>query len=584
MGNMSLIIRDKLSFSEWIRHDPLAPIRYLIRWIRDYFRDRTLVKTAQVFAKALAEAERVPIGTSSLNITIEQATEFLPKLAKSSREMVLGVRRQLDRQLLAYKYRKGELKPIAEFSVPLYRRLVVYASNYKATTKFFAKKALTPEEEQKLKEAACYREFADYLMADSEWRDEFFRWTIVNDTPYEPFKGNPVEVFVKFPSLYIDILRDLSGRFSRFGGDRVRVHPEQQVVEIPIEGRFVQVLKGGPKLVLSGLRGNGKRTMTIEQIFSELQKKITIGYADIEMLNREGGFYLHNASETGPYHEDEKQYKRTDLTKKDFVNQFPIMETLTAAEVEGRYGLKVNIDFSQIPGYESQQWIGCPPGKYPIVIIKATQTDDKQMRGTHTFFELLMPNEQGQYDVRSCGEYVEPFPQSIVEMTTWTVRYHHSIYHDNDETKYSAGRMHAARVLPISTPVQWEALLDEFRLKFERSRTRKNGFHTMIDNCTGHIYQTCKRIYGKATIGKWHISYWDLNPSGVEGKLYNWMKGRYLRTRIAKIAFFLLGSWRSIAIQTHSGKEKSVSLHSFWNDKGNAYFEKKKLTHPSVFF
>lgn len=559
------------------KYNPFTP---LIRWVQDY-PIRQVAKSVEIFCSRLSELEKIPVGSGGLPIEVVDADQFTMKLLDSTHEMMRNARLTLNRYILAQKYRYGVL-PDSEREIDDEdcKLLLNQAIEWKEENRIYSNKKLTEEEIEKIREVCCYLDFAKHLLDDKEWREHFFSWILPNDTKEQPFRANDVEVFVKFPGLHKQIMRRLCYVNSRVGGSLFKVDREEQVVTIPIEGSRVKVLLGDEKYELRGRFGDGKLTLTIRQIFEDMEKQLIIGRANVDVFNEKEGFFNYSPAERGAWHEDLGKILRPTLDDPDFFKKTPFIERLTEEEVQQRYNVRTDLDLSLIPGYEGQ-YAYCPKGRYPFIIIRGTQQGENEIRGTHSYYDLVIPTEEGDYLLYAVGQLVSPFPQTATETFLFLPAWHNSRMNFGDWNRHAGRREHSSwPIEPYPTPGKWGDFMKSLFLDTLYGDRGVLGFHMVVYHCTNRLFDKMRKIFGAHSLPNLKKRFWSLTPSGMEGKIFYAFKQTPIGNTLFKLLYFTFGSWRWMTIKTASGKTKTVSM-LMWK---TIFIDKPRVVHPGGLF
>lgn len=571
----------------------LNPARNGVRWINQYFLDRRLAATCNIFCKKMAEQENVPVDPYVLGPLIEKSKALHAKMRICKWDNAVQSRATLYRHIVAEEYRQGRQD---NFDQQAFDSLCLSAKKWKKDKTYFFNRDLIERDTAQLREACHYPAFANLLREDPQWREEFFKWTIMNDSRVCPFTPNQVPVFVKFPGLYKDILRKLNYRSARFGGNLFQVDENQQLLTVSVEGKRVSIMKGAEKIVCKGQLGRGKKTVSVEEIFKELKGKISYdGYGDFEVLD--GNIWLLNAKRIAWYNEDlmyynteSDKYIKIDLDREDWFKQLPLQETLSFEEAESRYRIKME---GRPDGYQGDpntlKYSGFPEGCYPIYVMRATQKKEKQLMGTHTFHEFLFVDANKKIvEVRSIGQFLYPFPFGVYETLCAIPTFNKSYMYSPDENIYNADRQHAGdyEVPPVvvrPNPEEWTNFMNSIKKDIISGWNGKLGFNFVTAHCTTRLWKKTRHHFGAGRIPDLRVPFWSLNPGGGEGKLYDFMRTPpfFTTQKVSMFIFFIFGSWKKMWVAKKHGGDKLVS---FMYSENPFNSPKNWAVHPGALF
>lgn len=538
-----------------------SPFNAAVTWIRSYQQDKQLLATANVCLKQLTELEMTPIKECNIDDMLTRVKNLAKDMQSGHRVKVIATLAILNKHIIALECRHKQNHTPDESH---YDQLAVLAQNWKSKQRYFINKNLVDRDTAKLKEACQYDGFMQILLSDAKTREDFFYWTILNDSRVCPFQPNDVEVFVKFPGLYDKILRKLNYRNARFGGDLFQVDKTDQVLTVPLEGKRVKVLNNA-KFEVKGHLGIGKMTVTFQDIFRELRNKVSYdGEGEFEILNK-GGIWLWNAKKLGSFHEVSKSYQRIDLNHPAWVTQLPTTEILTFAEAEKRY--KVIMD-GKPDSYEGTReelvYQGLPHGVHPLYNLAGTQKQKYDLLGTHAYDVLLLVNRSsGIVEVKSIGQFLYPFPEGFWQLLWSITKFAPSYMYSPDENIFNANRQHAGDysappVIVRPGPQEWHRYVQKLKSDIIKGWKDKLGFNFLVANCTTSAWKRASQTFGLGRIPDLRVRFWKLRPKGSIGKVYDVLKT--LPERVSVLVFLLIGSRRRMQIINKYGEEDTVSL------------------------
>ncbi len=554
--------------------DTLEKGQRIFKWLIHYRQDNRLTAIAHLYTQQLMALEKVSILSDSGSALTRQASAHLKQMQNCYHQHAKGAKQQLERSILAQSYRTNKAVENSLEEIENLEALKIEAKEWKITHSYYQQKELSQAELNALNEACQYQKFAEFLVTDDKTQAEFFSWILPNDNPIHPFKGNQVPIFIKFPGLYQEIVRDLGSRSARYGAKLFKIDPATQLLTIKIEGKRVKIEEAtrSAKLSLIGPDKKGQMSLTLAQIFAEFKHRMDTGYGNVEVYGKQG-LCNYNAAERGAYCEEHKNYASLDVDDPQWFNQMVPQEILTKAESQTRFG----IDFSQ---KEEGDYSGCLSGTYPIFLYLATQVTPGNIRGTHSYYGFLtVYRAEDRVELRTMGQFVYPFPRGLWQNFTFVSTFHPSRLFCLDENSWVAERNHTAKVIYPSRE-KWKDFLASLAKTVKRGDQKKLGFHLAHANCTTHSSKKIKRHF-PGQIPDLKINFWNLNPNGAEGALFHTLKK--LPPMLAKQSLasihFIFGSWRKMAIAHKNRPEEIVSMFN-----QPPYFDGIALHHPGPLF
>jgi hypothetical protein len=554
------------------------PFDACITWIKVYQRDKRLLAVANEYCKQMTLLEMTPIKDCNLDETLSRAKTWTINMGGSEREEVKKATSMLTRHIVALECRNKKTHTPDE---SYYNEIAQHAQAWKKSKLYFLNKNLAERDIKKLKEACHYAGFAQVLLADPECREEFFRWTILNDSKVCPFHPNDVAVFIKFPGLHQEILDTLGFRNARFGGNLFQVDEKDQLLTLPLEGKRVKVIHNA-HMEVKGHQGIGKMTVSFQDIFRELKNKTSYdGVGEFEITDK-GGIWLWNAKKLAYYHEDLKIHKHINLEGDGWINHLPTEETLTYKEAEERYKIKMEAKPDGFEGdFHTLQYSGFDSHIHPLFNLAGTQKEKYDFLGTHAFNKFLLVDRKSKtVEVKSLGEFIYPFPLGAGKLLWALTKYHASYMYSPDENIFNANRQHAGdyTIRPVivrANPQEWVQYTRSLKKDIINGWKGKLGFNFLVAQCTTKIWKRARKHFGVGRIPDLRVRFWKLHPRGAMNKLYSCLKS--LPERISIFVLFLLGSWRQMRTVNKNGEKTTVSLLFY-----NRPF--KYIVHPAGLF
>lgn len=539
-------------------------------------------KIVRIFIHQLCDSE-LALPTETLIAEAETRLQQTPNAT---------LRNEIRRHIIAERARLGT--PVAAAEKENHDALLFKAKQFKENQHYINNKELS-EHENALIEKACENgEFVQLLLDDPIWSYEFFHWILVNDGTDTPYTANDPEIMIKFPGLFKNYIRKFTGRSARFGARLFRVS-DNQMLEAKVEGQYRSILKG-EEFVTLGYNKQGKKTTTLETIFKEVKGKIYTGNGDFEVIGDQG-FTLLNAREGAVYHEDQHKYIRIDLTQEDWLNQLPTIEELDYEQVVERFKVDWEPHDETEQGYKGQ-YVACPPGSRPIVLLTVTRKGELEFRGTHGFTRFLIPKGINKFELKSAGIFTDWFPQGFWQTFSFMPRFHRARVMIIDENEFNNERSYASwPITPLPTPTQWSGFLTSFKKEIKRGWEGTLEFHTGLRNCTTRVWKKMKHHFGKTSVPSLKVSFWQMKPGDIEGKIMRFIEKFpfFVGYLLMHLLFFSFGSWRTFraakkttvvenGVERTKDKLRTVSMLRSWWKGHDVFGTSRTLIHPAPLF
>lgn len=438
-----------------------------------------LITIGKVFNNLLDSLEKSPIlFDAGEEITKKQITDLKPYLDLSEtviEELKHGETKEIRAELesirmkvIGLKYRIGAIHGglDAEKIVDeeMCQHLISLADRWKDKQKLYPKtdKLLKLRDIQKFVEACQYPLFAKMLLSNTSLQEMFFKWTIRDN--------NGVAQFIEFPG----VCKRLRNSFleKRLG----RLFPEELAIKktkvqenawkkdicLPFydgeKTNQISILDETTEVML-----NGNWRLTIKEIFDIFAYK-SIDPGNISIFGSHGIMNWH-IYECGVWNPVRETYDRPNLDSKDWWKELPSFETLTKKEVAERYGVKLN------PG----EWLKC---------LKASrETLDYGIFGRHSYFEMIIPLENGMYGVYPFGFFPYHYPTGkLQQMHLITQTVPGRIAYIDENTCYS--QRQKATYPKVISEEQGKLILEEIRSDILRSLQGELPFQLKGENCS----------------------------------------------------------------------------------------------------
>lgn len=386
-------------------------------------------------------------------------------------------------------------------------------------------KAFSARELQQLENASRYPEFVASLK-QSELQNTFFEW-ILRD-------GNESIPFIEFPEVCERIIQArLSGRISglRRIGDKI--------LALPFEGQYRSIMD--PQLKIT-FRGN--YTLTVEEIFEIFARK------EVEVGNLEymqDGIVNWNIHKLAYWDADLEKHIPIDISKENWWEEMPLLETLSRKEVFKRYGHRL----------KAREWIAAP--------VATRGNPNLDFNETHAYLEIVIPRKEGDYAVYNFGKLATVYPANTLDRLKMLTKTVHGTIAFPDDTSYYTHRQRGFHPFVIDAK-QGQQLMRKICGDIHTSRAMNLSYQIQSENCAKWVFHTLEAVLGEVP-DFFRMQLLDTEPGGVIKSVFYWIKMLPQAWQVPVLTFFHipLGAHRTLWIQENGEwVPKSLSRHSFF--------------------
>ncbi|NGX57159.1 MAG: hypothetical protein K940chlam3_00042 [Chlamydiae bacterium] len=324
---------------------------------------------------------------------------------------------------------------------------------------FYITKWLDDDQERVDDVCERYPDFVRLLCRDPNLFSQFLDWTIRDHMS--------VSSFVEFPKTQ-ELLRKIelapSASIARKPKLKIKTKHGVKYLTFPlyanhhgtIRSKSVRLWEKDREYELAG----GYRT-TLREIYHELSRK---NKHWVNYVITENGFENWNVREWGTLDSDGKSV-RSALPRDRWFHNVPILERLSLEKAQNRYGQDLD------------------GTNYGIALRATRRRQDLDVIGSHSFFELCIPDKKGGYFTICPGKLTLYLPQSVWDLvkifgnTVEGVIVSHDsnvVYPWRQQTRYS--------VTVETNEFLWFA--EKMRVSIENGRTGNLVFSLLADSCS----------------------------------------------------------------------------------------------------
>lgn len=484
--------------------------------------------------------------TSLKSRTVQTALLALKKEANSNRVTPLLLRAaSLCHRVENLKDHQSKNK---EVDKALFLSLKLKASEWKRNDLVFSSDELSLTDESKLEELARYPLFAALLLKDKKALHDFFKWSLKNSLS--------VPVFVEFPGIAKKVDQSLlKARIGAFGGEGLKFckNPDQKDVTLLFEGKEVSVLDPSQKVHFTS-----GTALKVNQVFQMFKRK---NLEEGHLTYFQDGIFDWDPNRLAPKGKEEGLLKGIDLSKEDWHKELPILRRMTKEEAADHFSLPC----------DGKQWV--------MNVVATRQSKRLDTFGSHCFFRLAIPEEDGSYRVTyGWGKFTKRYPQNPLDSLGFLFAPKHGVvqYPDNNEIYTSRDRVEKNFLI---TPEKGFSCLQSLRDDMLRAERGHFPFQILADNCTDWVVDKVRRFAGEEESRLFDMSYRELDPRPPLSGLVKVLRRSSDQTAdvILSALSFVLGGWRRIVYEDHEGKKISCLLL-------NKPWKRKVFHHPGALF
>ena len=585
----------------------------VMRVVRKIFgrENQRVASVINAYDAYLRNLESIPVNTTSANRDLELNLFFAKgfvatyknKLRRHDSKRVRRALNNLDRRVVAIKYRLGELEKTSnkdELTQTIYKRLKTKTLEWKKKQFCYkdGEKELTDREKKQLLKAAQRIEFAQLLDSDPQLFSEFMKWAVRDNCS--------VRVFVEYPAIQKKIKNAvLSQRIGRVGRRTLKVETNakgEKEVTLPFAVKENGQKKISRISILDGNRVvafNENFKLTIDQVFKVFENKKKEIYGDLEWF--EDGITNYNISKYGEWkaatsqtlsrtekvlrkiqkiltpklyeklQRKDDEYSIIDFNAERWWEKIPTFETLTLEEAKKQYGEHL----------DGTRWT--------VAVCATRESNQLDQLGNHSFYKIVIPNEDGTYRVCPFGKFPKKFPTTTPEKIAFLAD---SVPGEIvlDTNVYNTRRQQWRLDLPFSPAdgIEFMSILKKHILlgleeDEHKSVKADNVFQFQWRNCANFIQMTLKEFFeerkGINVPNLFKVDVLKLEPSNLTKYPIRVAKSlpKFFRRHFTCLVQKLLMAGRAIKVRDASGDSISRSVNT------SPFLDELKIFSPPYF-
>jgi len=450
----------------------------------------------------------------------------------------------LQRKLTALKYRiekmNGGTDKLKNCDETLFSALYQTASKWKEKQGIFKDKALSSEDIDVLREAACFEEFARLVNENTSLANSFFLYALRDKCP--------VDVFVQFPATVGKLSHtNLLGRVGRIGKELLKIEIErtkqgslQKILTLPFEGVPASILDGKKTITFKG-----RYALSIDEIFAFFENK-NRAVGNLEFMAE--GIINWNVHKLGWWNAEKQEYEVVALFKKDWWKSLPLFEVITKKAAQERYGKHL----------DGHSWNAAATST------RGTPTMDYDR--SHSYLELAVPcKDHEHYAIYDFGKFALKFPASFFEGVQMFCHTLAATVAYPDENAFYSHRQHAQHSFVLKAK-EGAKLFEAIRLDLIKARAGNFVYQIETENCAKWLYEKLEGIYGDF-YNLFKMPLLDTTPFGIVYIIFSticWLP-KSVQVRVLTACHIPLGALHSIFIfEDHQWKLHSMSTHVFF--------------------
>lgn len=304
----------------------------------------------------------------------------------------------------------GGLNSLGQPDSELLQKVTLKAAEWKKKEKQAIDKELNVLEKEQLGELAKYPEWLNVALTDSVFLKEVFNWTLKD--------FNSVEVLVKCYETRTKLKAALLSSNLGYVKNLSLINPEDEVLAFrtvptkvanvskkiltaaiyhgnfktfePDQQERVNILKPGQKIHFK----QGDYTVTVEEFLRETSQKNS-REVRFSLCGHWGFANFHNVK--GVWDETIQDYIYPEMTEQNWLDKVPPARIASHAELEAQYGEKVN------------------NRNFFFKVMAKRQTFDLTALDAHSFLQLYVREEDGNWRVLNLGFFAHRFQQGILD-------------------------------------------------------------------------------------------------------------------------------------------------------------------------
>lgn len=239
------------------------------------------------------------------------------------------------------------------------------------------------------------------------------------------------------------------------------VDPEKKITIADVNPKDAEKAQGDPEK----LQALAKRTqMTVAEFFAK--------------LNHQNDYFIDLEWFATGFEQESSLFPNLDLEKPEWWKQLPIFEKpLTRKEIEERFGVPFQTGHSL------------------FVLCASRTTPDLNAQDTHASAVLLVPLDDGTFNLVQIGMFSDTFPNTFIQKFLHIFRSHRAAISLSDPNKIMTSRARIALACPPLDKKTFEAFMEKLSFDLKQARKGTYVFQAQGHNCAAYIRELIRFLY-----------------------------------------------------------------------------------------
>ncbi len=498
---------------------------------------------------------------------IAKLTEVCPELKQAYHELQcreVGLRYSLGET-------NGGLDALDKPDVEWLVKIQEIAQAWKQKQRLAVDKELNELENAQLEELAKYPEWLNIVVENSEYLSEVFNWSLRD--------FNQVEVIVKCYATQHKLKRALLSSNLGYVRNITLTKPEDEVLAFktvstkvdhvakriltlsiyhgsfkefePDQQERINILK--PTETIHFKQGNYQ--LTVEEFLHEVGQK-NLREANMTLCADWGFSNFHPIK--GVWNADLKQYEMPEMSPKDWTHDAPPSRIASHAELVAQYGDEIK------------------DREFFFKVMASRQHLDHNALDCHSFWQLYIRMEDGNWKVLNIGIYAYRFQQGILDGLWLFCATLKRVVSLLDQNCYYTHRQRGAYPIFPDQEAQEKLLARIFFLMDSSGVFQFAGYNCAysIQKCTEKLIRDLPNFFKMPlTMGRTGVGPLD------QVLAFAHRCGGWMGWLIVTILHHLFLSARSLRIQTHEGKSVDYSVRDYLSKHGHEIYNPSYLPY-----
>ncbi|MGE4573273.1 MULTISPECIES: hypothetical protein [Parachlamydia] len=510
-------------------------------------------EVAKAFNAFLDQQERIPVVFSTQGVIENKQKEKFEGILKASKEIKKrlqssnskknqGALRALKMRTIALKYRVGkelgglDLQKAEHIDEQLKDAITEAFKGWKERQTVYSEKAITPTEQNIIRNLCQYPKFVKMLLKDPYQKEECFK-RLLRDR-------YGVQEYIEFYSIYKRMEECLLvGWIGRFGKQLLSVETERdgsiqrKVVTLKVEGKKVNILDEKSSVTFDGhLKVDIKNVLDVFKAKNDDPGNFAIfGPNGVTRFN----VHVHDH-----YNAEKNCYEPIDMTQPNIPwwERYPVFEIVSRQEVSRRHPQAINKEgcATDVAGHLNG-------GKWLVIEKASKESPGLDLDANHGYLDIYIPAGPDHYMLVPIGKFASQFPKGFLGRLKFIMgTFEGKIAYGDENQCYS--RRQQASVPYLVEEDLGKKLMELIRQDILLSREGFLIFQFPWENCSHWAHFKLKAALGKKIIvNHYKLSILKITPSNP--LLKKLVKGvsrtpKKIHPPLIKFVLFFFGSFR----------------------------------------